>query len=244
MLNKRDKLWINYNGDTMFGKCYCCGISINNKNFTVGHVIARALGGSDELSNLRPICSNCNSSMGTENLEDYKININLFVRDEEIDRRNKIEEKINKNKEEISKLQKELSKLQEETDADILILESINKKLEGTKTLKSRSTTRNGKKTIKTYLQEFLEEKTSKDGFLVDHQTAIEAFLNYVKDEGGTQQKASIVNEFKKSCTKYVEKKFSCNSCEKVHFINDIYRIKFKQELKEEFKKHNFISAL
>jgi len=53
--------------------CYCCKLEpITYGNFECGHNVAHANGGSDELSNLRPICRLCNSSMGTKNLEDFK----------------------------------------------------------------------------------------------------------------------------------------------------------------------------
>jgi len=54
--------------------CYCCGIEqVTRSNFDAGHVVARAKGGSDELTNLRPICGCCNSSSGVENMRDFAI---------------------------------------------------------------------------------------------------------------------------------------------------------------------------
>jgi 5-methylcytosine-specific restriction endonuclease McrA len=40
--------------------CWRCGSYAN----TVDHVVPRVLGGTHELSNLRPACSSCNSSTG------------------------------------------------------------------------------------------------------------------------------------------------------------------------------------
>ena len=54
------------------GKCYCCGEEIDSKNFEAGHIISVKNGGETILDNLKPICSCCNKSMGTENLEDFK----------------------------------------------------------------------------------------------------------------------------------------------------------------------------
>ena len=54
------------------GECYCCGILIDSKNFEAGHIISVANGGESTLNNLKPICSCCNKSMSTENLEDFK----------------------------------------------------------------------------------------------------------------------------------------------------------------------------
>lgn len=54
-------------------KCLCCGITdITPFNFNCGHVIAESKGGKTVIENLRPICSGCNNSMGSENLEDFK----------------------------------------------------------------------------------------------------------------------------------------------------------------------------
>ena len=69
----KDKLW-----DTTFGAsageglCYVCGIIINSKCFEAGHVISVYDGGETNLQNLKCICSTCNKSMGTRNLEEFK----------------------------------------------------------------------------------------------------------------------------------------------------------------------------
>ena len=69
----RYKVWEKYIGNVLKGKCYCCEEhEIMVQNFEAGHVIARALGGSDTIENLRPICSVCNKGMGIENLYEYK----------------------------------------------------------------------------------------------------------------------------------------------------------------------------
>jgi hypothetical protein len=41
-------------------------------SFQCGHVIAEANGGVIHVDNLRPICSICNQSMGTENMDDFR----------------------------------------------------------------------------------------------------------------------------------------------------------------------------
>ena len=41
-------------------------------DFHCGHVIAEKYGGELNISNLKPICSKCNTSMGTENMNDFK----------------------------------------------------------------------------------------------------------------------------------------------------------------------------
>ena len=53
-------------------KCMCCkATDITQMSFNCGHIIAEANGGETIVSNLKPICQNCNSSMGTKNMEDF-----------------------------------------------------------------------------------------------------------------------------------------------------------------------------
>lgn len=69
----KDRVWNTYVGKACgVGKCYCCGTSIDSKNFDCGHVVAAARGGKNVPENLRPVCSTCNKSMGTQNMEEFK----------------------------------------------------------------------------------------------------------------------------------------------------------------------------
>lgn len=53
-------------------KCMCCkATDITQMSFNCGHIIAEANGGETIVSNLKPICQNCNSSMGTKNMGDF-----------------------------------------------------------------------------------------------------------------------------------------------------------------------------
>jgi len=53
-------------------KCMCCTVTdITQMSFNCGHIIAECNGGESIVSNLKPICQNCNSSMGTKNMEDF-----------------------------------------------------------------------------------------------------------------------------------------------------------------------------
>jgi len=53
-------------------KCTCCNVtSITQLSFNAGHIIAESNGGETIVSNLKPICQNCNSSMGTKNMIDF-----------------------------------------------------------------------------------------------------------------------------------------------------------------------------
>ena len=62
----REVVWNTYNGETYSSKCYVpwCNNTINVFNYQVGHDIPDSKGGTYDISNLRPICSNCNLSMG------------------------------------------------------------------------------------------------------------------------------------------------------------------------------------
>ena len=53
-------------------KCVCCNSTyITQMSFHCGHVISESKGGETIVSNLRPICQNCNSSMGNKNMNDF-----------------------------------------------------------------------------------------------------------------------------------------------------------------------------
>lgn len=68
----KNKVWDHYIGSE-FGKgqCYCCKKNIDSKDFECGHVKAVKFGGQNTLENLRPICSCCNKSMGTQNMNQF-----------------------------------------------------------------------------------------------------------------------------------------------------------------------------
>lgn len=78
--NIRKTIWNAYIGsDIIKHKCLCCKLAhITNTEFEVGHIQAFANGGTDEITNLRPICSACNKSMGTKNMREYVIEHGLF----------------------------------------------------------------------------------------------------------------------------------------------------------------------
>lgn len=69
----KDLCWDRYIGeDNMTGNCYCCKTAkISYKSFQCGHVMAECKGGKTNIENLRPICSACNSSMGTMNMYEF-----------------------------------------------------------------------------------------------------------------------------------------------------------------------------
>jgi 5-methylcytosine-specific restriction endonuclease McrA len=66
-------VWNTYIGEDIGkAKCTCCkNTDITQMSFNCGHIIAEANGGELIVSNLKPICQNCNSSMGTKNMDDF-----------------------------------------------------------------------------------------------------------------------------------------------------------------------------
>lgn len=68
----RHTLWGKYFGEYIFGNCYVCSKKIDNSNFHAGHITSAKNGGTDNISNLLPICSCCNLSMTTQNIKEFK----------------------------------------------------------------------------------------------------------------------------------------------------------------------------
>ncbi len=68
----RNTLWMNTYGDSIKGNCTVCERRITICNFHASHIISVDHGGSDHISNLVPACSDCNQSMQSENLEEFK----------------------------------------------------------------------------------------------------------------------------------------------------------------------------
>ena len=62
----REEVWRHWMGEAFKAKCCVtwCTNHVTAFDFAVGHNVPEAKGGSLDLSNLRPICSRCNSSMG------------------------------------------------------------------------------------------------------------------------------------------------------------------------------------
>jgi hypothetical protein len=69
----KDAVWRKYFGEKKpYGKCDACEKRIHYQDFEVGHNVPASRGGTDNISNLRPICGTCNRSMGTLSIEDFK----------------------------------------------------------------------------------------------------------------------------------------------------------------------------
>ena len=67
----RCRVWRKRNSQ-MDGKCYVCSSELKNENFICGHIQSVFWGGTNDLTNLEPICSSCNIDMGVNNLDEYK----------------------------------------------------------------------------------------------------------------------------------------------------------------------------
>jgi hypothetical protein len=64
----REQVWIYYAGRVFESRCLVpwCRNTMNVFDFHVGHDQPESKGGATQLSNLRPICSRCNLSMGSQ----------------------------------------------------------------------------------------------------------------------------------------------------------------------------------
>ena len=72
----RFDVWKKYIGKEIESKCFCCWKNRITpftycNTFHAGHIISEANGGIITIGNLLPICSDCNSSMGTINWDEY-----------------------------------------------------------------------------------------------------------------------------------------------------------------------------
>ena len=70
----RGETWTAHFNDSTKGGCYCCKKELNAfDDWHAGHIISRSNGGPDTANNLRPVCGSCNMSMGTENMDEFKV---------------------------------------------------------------------------------------------------------------------------------------------------------------------------
>jgi 5-methylcytosine-specific restriction endonuclease McrA len=72
---KRINVWKKRNGSTMDGKCMVCEENLSFEDMECGHIESFFNGGSNDITNLEPICKTCNRDMGILNLELYKKNL-------------------------------------------------------------------------------------------------------------------------------------------------------------------------
>ena len=66
-------VWNKYIGEKVAeAKCMCCRVTtISMRHHVAGHIVSEKYGGGVTVDNLRPICANCNLSMGTMNMNEY-----------------------------------------------------------------------------------------------------------------------------------------------------------------------------
>ena len=79
----RFNVWKTYIGNFIEAKCFCCWKNTITpftycNTFHAGHITSEANGGEITINNLLPICSDCNSSMGTTNWDEYIKNYTNF----------------------------------------------------------------------------------------------------------------------------------------------------------------------
>lgn len=59
------------------GHCAYCGRPITLEEMTADHVVPKAAGGSNKISNLLPCCRECNSSKANSSLSQYRAEVNI-----------------------------------------------------------------------------------------------------------------------------------------------------------------------
>lgn len=68
----KQKMWETYVGKNYDSHCFAgCGRTIDVFNFECGHILSIKNGGTNTIANLKPVCSLCNKSMGTQNLVEF-----------------------------------------------------------------------------------------------------------------------------------------------------------------------------
>lgn len=99
----RVAVWTTHCGDVYNHKCFIhyCPRIMTAHDYESGHIVSHANGGSDRLSNLLPICSTCNKSMGTMSIPDYN-NILAVSGDTPIGVKNEIQNYMHSNQPESS----------------------------------------------------------------------------------------------------------------------------------------------
>lgn len=75
----KDMVWEQSMGQNKAeGPCFCCKKIINITDYHCSHIISVSNRGSDTLENLKPLCAQCNLSMGTMNMYDFIIEYGLW----------------------------------------------------------------------------------------------------------------------------------------------------------------------
>lgn len=67
----RHIIWNRYFGNNNTGYCLICNMEIDFNSYQYGYVISKKDGGKSDSSNIKPICHNCNDSIGSQNMESF-----------------------------------------------------------------------------------------------------------------------------------------------------------------------------
>lgn len=75
----RINVWLAHFGPIYTEKCFCCYKNVLNffDSWHISHFIARSKGGSDKISNLRPVCGQCNLTMKCLSIEEFQLRNNF-----------------------------------------------------------------------------------------------------------------------------------------------------------------------
>lgn len=65
---KRQAIYARYNGH-----CAYCGQPMKRKTMTVNHVVPQSKGGGNNIENLMPCCSRCNTMKASDSLETFRL---------------------------------------------------------------------------------------------------------------------------------------------------------------------------
>ncbi|KAG2424963.1 hypothetical protein HXX76_014121 [Chlamydomonas incerta] len=71
-LPNRDDVWAAWHGVNLTGPCFCCEARINVRIYERGHIVSEHRGGTNRLSNICTICTDCNKAMGTMDAIEYR----------------------------------------------------------------------------------------------------------------------------------------------------------------------------
>ena len=67
---KRQAIYARYHGH-----CAYCGEHIKQKNMTVDHYVPQSKGGGNNIENLMPCCSRCNTMKASDSLETFRLRL-------------------------------------------------------------------------------------------------------------------------------------------------------------------------
>lgn len=68
----RFRVWCQFNGRSMDGKCFACDQPTVLEDFESGHIISKAHGGETCQENLKPVCRSCNGRGGMSTMHMYE----------------------------------------------------------------------------------------------------------------------------------------------------------------------------